>query len=138
MHDSQDDGWMDLEDLGPLRFQIPFSHAGGELESLQELQEEIMNLSGNRCVCLCSQSTTSNFFISRKDGRRRRDRVQRRVDYFNQQFPFITEAFLEWASLTSMERRPLSRDEIISPIDDAPAAVEPLNVTVIDIFCEYA
>jgi hypothetical protein len=60
------------------------------------------------------------------------------VDYFNQQFPFITEAFLEWASLTSMERRPLSRDEIISPIDDAPAAVEPLNVTVIDIFCEYA
>ena len=70
-------------------------------------------------------------------GRWRRDRVQRHVDYFNQQFSFITQAFLEWASLTLMEHRLLSRDNIISPADDAPAAVEPLNVTVIDVFCEY-
>jgi hypothetical protein len=128
---------MDVEDPGLLPFQIPLSHAGGELESLQELREEIVNLSGKPYVDNRSQSIISNFsYISRKDGQQRRDRVQRRTDYFNQQLSFIIQAFLEWDSLTSMERRPLSGDELISSTDDAPTGVEPLDVMVVDIFCE--
>jgi hypothetical protein len=49
---SKDDDWMDLDDLEPIQYPIPVSHSGGELESLQELQEEIMNLSGKRYVYL--------------------------------------------------------------------------------------
>jgi hypothetical protein len=88
-----------------------------------------------------SSSSDSNILnVSRKDGRRRQDRTQRCTDYFNQQLPFITTAFLEWDSLTPMERRPLCGDDVVLPVpsaDDPPTAVGPLNVMVVDIFCEY-
>ena len=53
---------MDEEDPRPLQFQIPLSYAGGELESLQEPQEEIMNLLGKPCMYIHLQCIISNFY----------------------------------------------------------------------------
>ena len=51
---SDGDVWMD-EDFTQdetRAFRIPLSHAGGELEDLQELQQEIFSLPERRCVAL--------------------------------------------------------------------------------------
>lgn len=61
-----EDEWEDMnEDFnGPLDFEIPFSHAGGELEVLEELQQEIEEVTGRRYVLLSRSQIahlTSNF-----------------------------------------------------------------------------
>jgi hypothetical protein len=96
-HDVEGDEWMDIDGSNePLQF-LPLSHAGGELEALQELQDELYSAPGKwyATYSIFKCYNTNLTWISCKDGHRRHDRVNQCIRYFNEHLPYLIDAYLK-------------------------------------------
>lgn len=76
---------------------VEVSHAGGEQEILEELQEDVARLVF-RCAhsLLIHHSPVFTFYSEYKDHRTRADRMEVAMGYWQTQLPQLVAAFLAW------------------------------------------